>query len=80
LQRAESGCRIGVQTVLRCAAISVAKRCSCLSRFEAACRRRDAPKCPFGSAGFCRVQRSKRQKQQALRRAGGLDELMLKKI
>jgi hypothetical protein len=37
------------------------------------------PETPFVTADFCRVQRSKRQKQQALRRAGGPDELMLKK-
>jgi hypothetical protein len=50
-----------------------------VSRFEADSRPSGALKRRFLTAGFCLKQCGKGQKQQAPRRAGGLDKLMLKK-
>jgi len=68
-----------MQTVSRCAAIPVAEWCRPVSRFEADSRPSGALKRRFLTAGFCLKQCGKGQKQQAPRRAGGLDKLMLKK-
>jgi hypothetical protein len=50
-------------------------------RVEKWCRlaARVCAEAPFVAADLCLARSSKRQKQQALRRAGGPDEVMLKK-